>query len=152
MRLSEFVLQPRGPYLFDHYIHQKKIQSPLGTFSLELYVNDASKRAPDEKMLAAIVALRDRFQADMHSLVSLVHQQYLLATEDEEWCEACDLPTGLSADELEPLLAGRAITVSQDEMDDDDSNPGRVYMSPEWDEEHGLYYARIENKWVQVDC
>jgi hypothetical protein len=152
MKLSDFVLQPRGAYNFDHYIHPMTIPSPLGDFSLELYVDSASRRPADQKMLAAIIALRQTFEDDMDSLVALVHQQYLNATEDEEWCDVCDLATGLSADELAPLLDGRAITVWQNETDGDNPNPGRIYMSPQWDEEHGLYFARVDNKWVQVDC
>lgn len=152
MNLSEFVLQPRGPYLFDHYIHPDAVPSPLGKFVLELHVDDAAKRTPDERMLHAILTLRDAFLSDTNSLVTLVYDQYLLATEDEEWCEVIELPIGLTENDLEPLLDTRTISVSQNETDSDEPNPGRVYMSPEWEEEHGLYLARIDGKWAQVDC
>jgi hypothetical protein len=151
MKLSEFILQERGPYLFDHYIHPVACPSVLGNFVLEFQVDDAGKRPPDEKMLNAIVALRDAFLRDTSSLVTLVHGQYLLATRDDGWSNGCGLPIGLTEIQLEPLLNGGTITVSQDETDADEPNPGRVYMSPEWDEEHGLYVARIEDRWVKVD-
>lgn len=103
-------------------------------------------------MLAAIVALRDAFQADMDRLVLLVHEEYLLATDDKEWCEMIELPTGLRPEELEPLLSNQSITVSDFGEEEEEPNPGRVYMSPEWDEEHGLYFARLQGKWEKVDC
>src|SRR5262245_61756868 len=99
MNLSDFMLQPRGAYRFDHYVHPVTIPSPLGDFSLKLFVDNATRRPPDAKMLAAIGSLSQAFENNMDSLVSLVHQQYLNVTEDEEWCDMCDLPTGLSADE-----------------------------------------------------
>lgn len=152
MELSEFELQPRGPYLFDHYIHPVMIPSPLGSFSLEFHVDNASRRPPGEKMLAAIVALRDAFQADMDQLVLLVHEEYLLAIDDEEWCEEIELPTGLRPEELEPLLSNQSMTISNFGEEEAVPDPGRVYMSPEWDEEHGLYFARLQGKWEKVDC
>lgn len=152
MKLSEFILQPRGPYLFDHYLHSEEIPSPLGSFALEFQVNDASKRPPDDKMLEAIAILREAFQNDLQALTELVHQQYQAVAQDEYWREAVDLPLGLSSTEIAPLLTAKAISVSQNEIDEGDPNPGRIYMSPLWDEEHGLYFARIDDRWMKVDC
>lgn len=152
MKLSEFVLQSRGAGGFDSYLHPQTIPTPLGEFSLEFQVKNAARRPPDEKMLAAIITLRQALESDLHALVTLVHEQYLLAAEDEEWCEVCELPTGLGADELAPLLEGQTISVAQQETDADEPHPGRVYISPQWDQEHGLYVARIDDRWVLVDC
>jgi|GEM_PF-6260649 len=141
MDLSEFILQPRGLFLVDHYQHPSRIRSPLGEFKMEFQVDDAKVRPPDERMLAAITALHDAFTKDSESLVDLVHEQYELATEDAEddpeWFEDMEIPVGLSRAELGPLLSARKLTVSQSKADSGDRCPGRVYMSPEWDAEHG---------------
>lgn len=149
MDLDEFVLQPRGPYLFDHYTHPDRVGSPLGDFTLELHVDDANVRGPDERMLAAIASLRDAFVQHIDSLVELVFEQYQLATadydDDPEWFDDMEIPIGLTKSELEPLLGVRTLAVSRD-------STGVVYMSPEWDCEHGLSFARQNDSWIQVDC
>lgn len=153
MDLSEFILQPRGPYLFDHYQHPVRVESPLGAFTMEFHVDDAEMCPPNQRMLAAMTALRAAFIKDCESLVDLVHQQYELATEDAEedpeWFEDMEIPIGLSRTELAPLLSVRTITVSQFDTDSGNQFHGCIYMQPEWDAEHGLSFKRERNKWVR---
>lgn len=49
MKLSEFVLQDRGPYLFDTYLHPETIATPLGEFQMEMHVDDAATQPPTRK-------------------------------------------------------------------------------------------------------
>lgn len=104
-------------------------------------------------MLAAMSQLREQFVRDLPLLVKLVYEQYQLAISNEDWREVCDLPVGLKDSELEPLLETRILNVSRDAAwDDDPMINSRVYLSPAWDEEHGLYFAFEDDEWQQVDC
>ena len=153
MKLADFVLQPRGPYLFDHYIHPETIPTPLGAFSLELMVDDAAEAPADEAMLAALVELRRAFEADLETIVQLVYEQYVMATSNDFWSDACNLKKGLQAHELAPLLENQTLSVSRDPgWGDRPEISARVYMSPSWDEEHGLYFSHQDGEWVQEDC
>lgn len=154
VELSDFIIQPRGCFLFDFYIHPKPIQSVLGDFFLEFQVDDSVITPPSHEMLEVIILLSTAFKNDTMALALLVYQEYLLAVEDIEWCKECQLPVGLKLEEISPLLSQQTIGVSYDMMYEpniDLISRGRVYMSPQWNEEHGLYVTRVNDKWEIVD-
>ena len=96
--------------------------------------------------------LIDQFTTDKDRVTQLVFQQYKLVSADSDWLEDCEMPNGLDADQLGPYLRARTLSVSRDLDDRNEPYSARVYMSPQWDEEHGLYLKRDGDGWIQVDC
>ena len=87
MNLSEFVVQPRGPYLFDWYRHRTPIPSPIGPFDIELQVKDSQQRAPDTRMLDAVSKLSHAFIRDVELIAERVLNEYRRVSEDIAWQE-----------------------------------------------------------------
>ena len=152
MLLTEFVLQPRGPYLFDWYLHRNRISSPIGPFDIELQIDDANRRPPDSRMLNAMSSLRDAFTRDIEMIANLVLTEYRRVANDPAWQDWYPFQNIKTYRGLQRHLRSRGLTVSQDEIDDRTKYPGAVYISPKWDIEHGLHYRRQKSGWVQTDC
>ncbi|NQV27007.1 MAG: hypothetical protein HQ518_21870 [Rhodopirellula sp.] len=151
MKLPEFRKLPRGPRAFDCYEHHTPIPSPLGEFTLELQM-DVDDTTPGQSMIDMAQDLASQFTADVERVTELLFAQYQLASEDPDWLGECGLPPGLSAGQLAPYLHVRALAVSHDKNDQVEPYSARVYICPQWDEEHGLYFKRDSDGWIQVDC
>jgi len=150
MQQSDFIKQPRGPYKFDVYHHSKPIDSPLGAFIVELMMHDS--KPPDQPMLDMAQDLVTHFMTDKDRISELVYEQYLLASDDPDWLDSCDVPPGLRTNQIAPYLQARTLSVCRDLKDRTEAYSARVYMSPQWDEEHGLYFKREADGWIQTDC
>ncbi len=142
MNLTEFVLQPRGPYLFDWYRHRTPILSPIGPFDIELHVDDSQRRPPDTRMLDVVSTLSDAFKRDVELIAELVLNEYRRVSEDIAWQETYPFQKIKTYRGLQRHLRSRCLSLSQDEIDDRVKYPGVVYISPKWDIEHGIHYRR----------
>ena len=151
MQIEEFEKQDRGPYLFDRFRHRDTVDSRLGSFSIELIVN--MDKAPNQDMANAMRILIDRFEKNEEEIAQMVFREYRAIAESQpDWLEDCEVPLTLSIDGLEPFLTARVLSVSDDVDDVDDQYRPRVYMSPQWDEEHGFYLKFDSDKMERVDC
>ncbi|HEY1170536.1 MAG TPA: hypothetical protein VGH19_04130 [Verrucomicrobiae bacterium] len=159
MKLADFKKQPRGPYQFDWFLHRDTIDSPLGTFAVELTV--AMGKQPDQAMVDAMEILIGKFEKNKSAIAQMVFKEYLtIARSEPDWLAGCEVPPNLLVDGLAPYLEARALTVSDDraltvsdEVDNaDDRYHPRVYMSPSWDEEHGFYLKFDGDQIERVDC
>ena len=151
MRLEDFTKQERGPYRFDWFQHSIKIPSALGRFSLELFVEMGG--TPNQGMIDAMQDLVDAFEAKKDEIAIKVFEEYRATMDsDPEWAESCDVPLNLEIEDLASVIERRALTVWDCLEDPDDLHSPRVYMSPQWDEEHGLYFKISNNDIERVEC
>ena len=60
MTVADFEKQPRGTYLFDRWVGQQQIATPLGLYSVEFHMldNDGTNPPDDEmsRMASALVS------------------------------------------------------------------------------------------------
>ena len=157
MRLSEFVRQPNEYGLHcDSYVHPESVSTPLGKFSVQLaIVASGAKKRPCLRMLEAARSLRSAFIDEIDAIVDLTYQQYLKACyapkpvlEDPHFPWQ-DIPKGRSRLELNDLLDSPTIIVNEHEVDEEEF-PGRIFMSPLWDQRNCLFFARVSNIWKHV--
>jgi len=151
MKIEDFKKQKRGPYLFDWFRHPNTINSRLGVFSLELTVE--MDKVPNQAMADAMEKLIGKFEKNKDMIAQMVFKEYLtIAKAEPDWLESCEVPLNLSIDDLAPFIKAQALTVSDDVDDAEDRHHPRVYMSPQWDEEHGFYLQFEGDHIERVDC
>ena len=151
MKLEDFVKQPRGPYRFDLYVHPDVVPSPLGEFVVELIAEVG--QAPADVMLEIARALVEQFTDDRDHITGLVFREYERACRMVAAGVPDDaIPRGLSISALGAYLDVRTLSVSCSPDDEEEPYPARVYLSPRWDSEHGLYFRFFEGEWEKVDC
>lgn len=147
MKLEEFVQRPDDEECYDH---PDTVPSPVGAFGLGFQVFDGDP--PDARMLELLEELVARFKADADRVVAMIHEEYEEAVADAAWADFCEVPTGLSVEQLEPHLENRSLYVRRDSRDEEEPLAARLYVSPDWDQEHGYYLAHEDGRWMREDC
>ena len=145
MQMKDFDLVERGPALFDTYANRIPVSSPIGDFRIELTVGIGAQPTP--AMFAAADRLSAKFSTDREMLALKVHDRYLavcMAGYGPDWLKQCGVPEGLSLPQLCEYLDPRTLTV------DRELNMS-VYVSPDWDREHGLYFDLVDGEWQLGD-
>lgn len=146
MNAKDFVRRPRGPALFDCHQHPVAIPSAYGDFILELHTQmDAP---PTTAMIARAEELTERFRADEPYLCGLIYQSYseICADPDwQDWLNDAGVECGKPPEEIGGYLTAKTLVVDENLL-------ASAYMSPAWDQEHGLYFNLTPNGWVRGDC
>lgn len=141
LKLSEFKLLARGPYSFDTWRHSKSVKSPLGDFTVVIQLAIGSQ--PTSSMVIAATSLVEHFDKDKELLSQKVFEEYLAVCADmfaPEWLKGCGVPEGLQLSDLCAFVDQRTLTVDGDLT-------MTAYLSPKWDEEHGIYFDLIDGRW-----
>ncbi len=133
------------------HAHPDPVASPMGDFTVEMTVEEGA--SPDQTLFEKCRALVDQFVQDVDKITELLHESYRdVAEEDPDWFEEAEIPTDLRPDQLADLLETRSLTISSEPNHRGEEYPARVYISPEWDEEHGFYLKFAGSSWEQVEC
>lgn len=138
MNISEFQKQPRGPYLFDHWVWNKRVRTPLGDFSVELQMlGDNDTNPPDDEMLKRAFELVRYAEAHGDYLLDIVFGYYRLA-EESDWLDMADVPSGLSRETVSSQVREDRTLVVSRHLDWNEPYNSAIHIVPLWDEEHGL--------------
>lgn len=141
LSLSDFSIQPRGSRTFDVWSHAIGFATPMGRFDVDCVVDIAAK--PTVEMLGELEPLLAFVLEHNHDLLLAIHEHYLLACRDTAWMRELQLPIGLGAEQIVPLLRFRAVSVAHmagAEIGTDARRPC-IHIVPAWDEEHALFFA-----------
>jgi hypothetical protein len=150
MTLSDFTKQPRGPFAFDCWTANQAIPSPMGEFIVELQMGVGDNAPPDREMLRCAEELVALFRANVEIIHDKVFEHYQAVTAEGGWEGGCEVPADLDRLGMLAHLEVRTLTVSR-VGDEDEPYVSRVYISPAWDEEHGIYLAYRDGEWEFVD-
>ena len=145
MTLSDFTKQPPGQYPFGFWVANRAIPTPMGEFTVELQMGIGDKAPPDDKMLRQADELVALLQAHIETIHDKVFEHYQM------FAEQGGVPSGLDRDEILDQLQVRTLTVSRDE-NADEVYRSRVFIIPDWDEEHAIYLAYGDGEWEFVEC
>ena len=151
MTLQDFTKQPRGPLKFDIWRAKQAIPSPMGDFAVELHMAMGDSSPPSEDMLRQADTLVALFKAHVTTIHAKIFEHYQAVADQGEWLAACGVSEGLDREGIVEHLQDRRLVVSRDE-DDDQSYLSRVFLTPDWDEEHAIYLAHEDGEWVFVEC
>jgi hypothetical protein len=151
MDISDFVKQPRGPRSFDVWTARQSIPTPMGDFSIDLQMRSGDKSPPSEAMLRQAEKLIGLLRTHVQKIHDMVFESYQMAADDEEWLDSCGVPAGLDRTGIIGHLQHRSLTVSAD-ADEDGKPTMRVFIIPDWDEEHAIFLAHRDGAWEFVDC
>ena len=143
MMLSEFSKVLREKYLFDCWVHPEKVPNLLGEFDVEL-LPDAGE--PDERMVLEAESLLAFIQNHPDKVVEKVFEHYKQLHDNSEWLASCNVPRNLGVSGLAPYLHALSISVSREGEAEDFLYQGRIYISPQWDEEHAIYLELNESE------
>ena len=139
MTIADFHKQPRGSYLFDWWLAEERITTPLGLFSVEFQMlgNDDTN-PPDDEMLKKAFALVRYASNRGNYILDIVFGHYLLAAEDPDWLKTCGVPRALKREQIADQVRGdRSLVVSR-HLDWDEPYNSSIHIVPLWDEEHAL--------------
>jgi hypothetical protein len=136
---NDFRRQPRGRYLFDRWLAVPPLDTPLGRFKVDI------RHEPDAVLVAAGNELAEFLVTNSASVLAAAHRHYLAYCDDEWWMEGCDVPIGLSANDIVPYLNDPTVAVDRR---GNGTISGVIYFSPQWDTEHGLYLKVVDGSVV----
>lgn len=145
MKVDDFVKRPRGPTLFDCHQHPATIPSVYGDFVVELH--SEIDVPPTPAMVAKANALVAQFKADEAHICDLIFREYQAVCANPDWREWLDdagVERGRPITEIGGYLEAKALVVADDLL-------ASIYMSPQWDIEHGLYFDWTTEGWVRTD-
>ena len=113
----------------------------MGRFDVECIVDIAAR--PTIRMLGELEPLLAFVLEHNHDVLLAVHEHYLLACRDTAWMRELQLPIGLGAEQLVPLLSFRSVCVAHRAGDEiyTDARWPYIHIVPAWDEEHALFLA-----------
>jgi hypothetical protein len=139
LSLEDFDQEPRGPRLFDSWRAREPLDNPLGPFEIEL------QDPPDEELLGEMNRLVAMVSDQYDAILNIVFEHYLVLSEDKFWMKSCEVPRGLREAKLKRYIEGRSIVVRR--------NPqgwmvGVVFISPQWEPEHGISLEAVNGKLV----
>ena len=151
MMLSDFTKQPRGPYAFDYCLANQTIATPMGEFTVELQMAVGGNTPSDDAMVRRADEFVALIRVQFEKTHDKVFEHYQMAAEDGEWLESCGVPEGLDRVGIVQHLQVRSLSVRRDENAVEEYS-SRVFVVPDWDEEHAIYRAYSDGKWEFVDC
>lgn len=132
---EDFEQQPRGSYLFNHWIAKQRVPTSLGDFSIEAQTPMHDTQPPDERMLAQMSILAAFVHANPDKILDKVYEHYQSASQEVEWMQDQDVPTDLSRVGLAPYIVTLSLVTDREEAEP------TIYVVPQWDEEHAIYLA-----------
>jgi hypothetical protein len=121
------------------------IPSIFGDFVVELHTEIDARPTP--AMVDRANALVRQFQIDAANLSDMIYSQYLAVCDDPDWREwlaDAGVAAGLSISEIGRYLKVKTLVVFDDLS-------ASVYVSPDWDTEHGLYYDWTGEGWTEAE-
>jgi hypothetical protein len=74
--VEDFEQQPRGPFLFNHWIAKQRVPTPLGDFSVEARTPMNDPEPPDERMLQQVNMLAAFVLADPDKILDKIYEHY----------------------------------------------------------------------------
>ena len=138
MTVADFEKQPRGLRLFERWIAQQQITTPLGSFSIEFHMGNDDTDPPDEEMLKRARELVSYTESHGDAILDIVFGHYLLTAEDGYWLEDCHVPRDVTRNRIaEYVRADRSLVVAR-HVGSDQPYSSSIYIVPLWDEEHAL--------------
>ena len=143
MIIDEFATGREG--LFDCHRHPEAIPSVYGDFVVELYTE--MDVPPSAAMVVAANALVTRFRLDEAVVCDLIYREYLTVCTDPDWAGWLDdvgVERGRTIAEIGRYLDARTLVVNDDLS-------ACVYVSPQWDTEHGLYFEYTPQGWARAN-
>jgi hypothetical protein len=146
MRATDFVLQERGPYLFDRWQWPERVPTQLGNLVVELSTSDGGP-PPDDAMAAAAGELAEFAVANGGLLLDLIYSHYRYA-EENGWLDFWGVPGGLPRNGVLSQVESIELSVRRGA----DGRPDAVvYVNPRWDEEHKLHLNFPDGRIVTVN-
>ena len=126
---DDFVQDRRSPPLGDLWQAVVPLANPLGAFDVEI------DGPPDAELLRCVneyaSALSDQYDAVLY----IIHEDYLRAAEDRIWMKTCGVPRQLPEHRVLRYITSRSIYCGRGRTAE---VGGSVFISPEWEPEHGL--------------
>jgi hypothetical protein len=139
MTIGDFEKQPRGGYLFDWWVGKQRVATPLGLFSVEFQMLDENDtNLPDNEMLRRTSELVSYTESHGESILEIVHGHYLLAAEDPDWLEDCEVPRGLTRHRIADYVREDRSLVVARHLSGEPPYTSSIFVVPLWDEEHAL--------------
>lgn len=137
--LHTFSKVSEDPYSKCYKSNHKYRIDPLGEFSLEAIL------VPDTTFNQEIVDLLHhtvkQAQQDIDEILRLIHQSYQYSLEG-------GLDTRpLNQEELLTQLRSHALYI-QEPDEEGEAMEQRIYFTPEWEQEHGLYLQYHDGQWI----
>jgi hypothetical protein len=126
---DDFEKQPRGSRLFDLWCAKQPLQNPLGLFDVEL------SESPDDALLRQVNELVAFASAEYDAILNAVYEQYQRTADDKYWMKGCGVPRRLREDQVMQYVRSRSIAVRRNRQG---AIIGTIYISPQWDTEHGI--------------
>jgi len=142
MTAADFQKQPRGSYAFDFWQCGKRVETPLGIFTVEFQMlGKSDTNPPDEEMVRRATELVRYAEDHGDYILDIVFGYYLFAAETPNWLEMFETPRGLSRDKISAYLRGDSTLVVSRHLDWSEPYDSTIYIVPLWDEEHALTLA-----------
>jgi hypothetical protein len=142
MTHADFEKQPRGPYLFDRWVAQQRIATPLGLFSVEFQIlGDDDTDPPDEEMLRRVTGLVSFTESHGEFILDIVYghyRQYLLSAENRDGLEGCGVSRDLNRNKIADYVREDRSLVVTRQLGWDQPYSSSIHIVPLWDEEHAL--------------
>jgi hypothetical protein len=137
MTLADFQKQPRGPYAFDYWVCDKRVETPLGLFTIEFQMGIADTNPPDEEMLRRASELVRYAETRGDYILDIVFGYYRLASESD-WLDMAGVPRGLTRLTVSSQVRDDCTLVVSRHLDWDEPYDSAIHVVPLWDEEHAL--------------
>lgn len=119
----------------DRWVWNKKMNSPLGDFNLELVNYSNSEVEPDARLIERAEDFLEKYAMDKYKIVEIVHEHYKrYCLEHAQWMVDCDVPNTLNIEELGGYLSAREAFIA---VDDGFEFEGYL-IHPKWEEEHKI--------------
>jgi hypothetical protein len=149
MRISDFVLEPRGSRLIDVWKHSRGASTPIGDFRFECIVDMDDK--PDEEMVAGIASVFDFVLRNPGRVLDALHEHYQGFSRDVEWMDCCGVPLGLAPRDLLPFVRWRSVSASKRSRGSSLTREHYIHISPAWDSEHDIFWGVNRDSLVPLD-
>jgi hypothetical protein len=149
MKRDEFRKDKSGAYAFDLYAWRKKARTEIGSFLVEVVMEDQEPLT--DQLVEAANELVTVGSANCDTILSIAHQSYLLVRQnDSHWIEICGVPLDVEKKDVMKYVNHRAFSIR--------SNPKSrkkfdsvIHLIPDWDDEHSLYIRVTGNKLTPFD-
>lgn len=116
----------------------RTVATPLGSFPLEMRMDDPSKR-PNEEMVRMAEGLARFVEASGENLLDVVFGEYRRAARDDpKWMKGSEVPLRLTRARMPEFVECSALVVERDQYAEEETYTTRIHLGPQWDEEHGL--------------
>jgi hypothetical protein len=145
MHPEEFVLQKRGPYLFDRWQWKERVPTVLGDLIVELTSDDG--KPPDVALADAATELAEFAASNGDLLLDLIYGHYLYAQENN-WLDFWGVPHGLRRNRVLSQVESVELTVRRGSDGRPDAG---VYVNPLWEQEHKLFLSFRDGQIVAVN-